>query len=147
VVAVARIPAFVAGQAIRIKRRHNEEQRLKAARGREKSSDKVFVCEHVCTSKRMLKKVGAFSKDPIPETIITVCGVSEPDACARTVCINQHRCPTGTMSASRGASSSPQPSCSDHAVLVLPCRTLPSIRKSQCCASGFNPYHGLGNLH
>uniref|UniRef100_A0A0E0CWD1 Uncharacterized protein n=1 Tax=Oryza meridionalis TaxID=40149 RepID=A0A0E0CWD1_9ORYZ len=52
----AAIPAVVAGQAFRVKRRRDEEQRLKAARGREKSSDEVFVCERVCTSKRMLKK-------------------------------------------------------------------------------------------
>ncbi|CAN6302022.1 unnamed protein product, partial [Urochloa humidicola] len=93
----AAIPALVAGQFIRVKRRRDEEQRLKAARGREKSSDEVFVCERVCTSKRMLKKVGAFSKDPIPETCVTVCGVSEldacADACARTVCVNQHQVP------------------------------------------------------
>ncbi|KAG8097128.1 hypothetical protein GUJ93_ZPchr0013g37236 [Zizania palustris] len=93
----AAIPAVVAGQAFRVKRRRDEEQRLKAARGREKSSDEVFVCERVCTSKRMLKKVGAFSKDPIPETCVTVCGVSEldacADACARTVCVNQHQVP------------------------------------------------------
>ncbi|KAJ8440995.1 hypothetical protein Cgig2_020024 [Carnegiea gigantea] len=77
------------GQAWRIKRRRDEEQRIKSARGREKSSDDIFVCERVCTSKRMLKKVGAFSKDPIPDTCVTVCGVSEldacSDACARTV--------------------------------------------------------------
>jgi hypothetical protein len=29
----------------------------------------------------MLKKVGAFSKDPILETCVTVCGSSELDAC------------------------------------------------------------------
>jgi hypothetical protein len=29
----------------------------------------------------MLKKVGAFSKDPILETCVTVCGSSEFDAC------------------------------------------------------------------
>ncbi|WVZ57490.1 hypothetical protein U9M48_007869 [Paspalum notatum var. saurae] len=68
----AAVPALVAGQFIRIKRRHDKEQRLKAARGREKSSDEVFVCERVCTSKRMLKKVRAFFKDPIPETCVTV---------------------------------------------------------------------------
>ncbi|XP_072983798.1 uncharacterized protein At5g64816 isoform X1 [Typha latifolia] len=93
----AAIPAILAGQAIRLKRRHAEEQRLKSARGREKNSDEIFVCERVCTSKRMLKKVGAFSKDPIPDTCVTVCGVSEldacADACARTVCVNQHQVP------------------------------------------------------
>ncbi|MCE3050578.1 hypothetical protein HAX54_047607 [Datura stramonium] len=93
----AAIPAIVAGQAFRIRRNHAEEQRIKSARGREKSTDDIFVCERVCTSKRMLKKVGAFSKDPIPDTCITVCGVSEldacSDACARTVCVNQHQVP------------------------------------------------------
>ncbi|XP_021862272.2 uncharacterized protein At5g64816-like [Spinacia oleracea] len=93
----AAIPAIFAGQAWRIKRRRDEEQRIKSARGREKSSDDIFVCERICMSKRMLKKVGAFSKDPIPDTCVTVCGVSEldacTDACARTVCVNQHHVP------------------------------------------------------
>ncbi|KAI9082793.1 hypothetical protein K1719_035250 [Acacia pycnantha] len=62
-----------------------------SVRGREKSSDDIFVCERVYTSKRMLKKVGSFSKDPIPNTCVTVCGVSELDACAHTVCVNQHQ--------------------------------------------------------
>jgi hypothetical protein len=30
----------------------------------------------------MLKKVGAFSKDPIPGTCVTIYGASELDACA-----------------------------------------------------------------
>ncbi|CAL9001213.1 unnamed protein product, partial [Prunus brigantina] len=94
---LAAIPAVVAGQAFRVKKRRAEEQRLKSARGREKNSDEIFVCERVCTSKRMLKKLGAFSKDPIPDTCVTVCGVSEldacADACARTVCVNQHQVP------------------------------------------------------
>ncbi|KAK2979983.1 hypothetical protein RJ640_006791 [Escallonia rubra] len=80
-----------------MKKRRAEEQRLKSARGREKSSDDIFVCERVCTSKRMLKKVGVFSKDLTPDTCATVCGVSEldacADACARTVCVNQHQVP------------------------------------------------------
>ncbi|RAL40008.1 unnamed protein product [Cuscuta campestris] len=93
----AAVPAVLAGQAFRMKKRRDEEQRLKRARGREKSSDEIFVCERVCTSKRMLKKVGTFSKDPTPDTCVTVCGVSEldacADACARTVCVNQHQVP------------------------------------------------------
>ncbi|KAJ8557342.1 hypothetical protein K7X08_002967 [Anisodus acutangulus] len=52
----AAIPAIIAGQAYRIRRNHAEEQRIKSARGREKSTDDIFVCERVCTSKRMLKK-------------------------------------------------------------------------------------------
>ncbi|KAM7529197.1 hypothetical protein LguiB_032607 [Lonicera macranthoides] len=92
----AAIPAMLTGQAFRIKRKRDEEQRIKSARGRENTDD-IFVCERVCTSKRMLKKVGSFSKDPIPVTCVTVCGVSEldacSDACARTVCVNQHQVP------------------------------------------------------
>ncbi|XP_010547633.1 PREDICTED: uncharacterized protein At5g64816-like [Tarenaya hassleriana] len=91
----AAVPAIIAGQAIRTKRRRAAEQRINSVRGREKSSDEIFVCERVCISKRMLKKVGAFSKDPIPDTCVTVCGVSEldacSDACARTVCVNHHQ--------------------------------------------------------
>lgn len=78
------IPAIVGGQAWRIRKRRAEEQRLKSVRGREKSSEEIFVCERVCTSKRMLKKVGSFSKDPTPDTCVTVCGVSQLDACADT---------------------------------------------------------------
>lgn len=93
----AAIPAVVAGKAFLVKKRRSEEQRIVGARGREKTSDDIFVCERVCTSKRMLKKVGAFSKDPIADTCVTVCGVSELDACfdacARTVCVNEHQVP------------------------------------------------------
>lgn len=93
----AAVPAVVGGQVMRVRNRCAKEQRPKAARGREKSSDEIFICERVCTSKRMLKKVGAFSKDPTPDTCVTVCGVSEldacADACARTVCVNQHQVP------------------------------------------------------
>ncbi|XVE95192.1 hypothetical protein REPUB_Repub02eG0075200 [Reevesia pubescens] len=100
----AAIPAVIAGQAIRMKKKRNEEQKkLKIERGGDdKSSDNdsatnIFVCERVCTSKRMLKKVGSVSKDPTTDTCVTVCGVSEvdacADACARTVCVNQHQVP------------------------------------------------------
>lgn len=93
----AAIPAVVAGQALRMKRRRAEEQSLTSSGGREKRSDDNFVCERVCTSKRMLKKVSALSKEPTPDTCVTVCGVSEidacTDACARTVCVNQHQVP------------------------------------------------------
>ncbi|KAK8566165.1 hypothetical protein V6N13_021237 [Hibiscus sabdariffa] len=83
------VPSCGRCAGIRMKRKHAKEQRIKSARGREKSSDEIFVCQRVCTSKRMLKKVGAFSKDPIPDSCVTVCGVSQLYACARTVCVNQ----------------------------------------------------------
>lgn len=91
----AAIPAVAVQQMVRATRRRTEEERIRG--GREKGSDDIFVCERVCTSKRMLNKVGAFSKDPHPNTCVTVCGVSEvdacADACARTVCSNQHHIP------------------------------------------------------
>ncbi|KAK8930489.1 hypothetical protein KSP39_PZI016293 [Platanthera zijinensis] len=37
-----------------------------------KSSNDIFVCDGNYTSKRMLKMVGAFSKDPAPDMFITV---------------------------------------------------------------------------
>eukprot|EP01018_Ginkgo_biloba_P020432 Gb_18377 [translate_table: standard] len=93
----AAIPALVVQQMVKVTRRRAEEERLKGGGGRDKNSNDIFVCERVCTSKRMLNKVGGFSKDPTPNTCVTVCGVSELDACAdacsRTVCVNQHHVP------------------------------------------------------
>ncbi|XP_050916628.1 uncharacterized protein At5g64816-like [Lathyrus oleraceus] len=71
---------------------------LASTRGRERSFDEFFVCEKVCTSNRMLKKVAYFSKDPIPDNCVTIYGVSDldacDDACAHTVCVNQHQVPS-----------------------------------------------------
>lgn len=88
------VPALVVRQAIKTTRGREEEQ----LRGRDnKGSTDQFVCERVCTSKRMLGRVGAFSKDPTPDTCVTVCGVSEVDACSeacsRSVCANAHHVP------------------------------------------------------
>ncbi|CAN6443302.1 Uncharacterized protein EJ110_NYTH08302 [Nymphaea thermarum] len=93
VVVGAAVPALAAAQAARMrKKKADEEQMIK-----KKSSDDIFVCERVCTSKRMLKKVGSFSKEPTPDTCVTVCGVSQidacADACARTVCVLPHHVP------------------------------------------------------
>jgi hypothetical protein len=91
----AAIPAVAVQQVVKATRRKSEEEPLKAEP--EKSPNDIFVCERVCTSKRMLNKVGDFSKDSTPNTCVTVCGVSEldacTDACARTVCVNQHHLP------------------------------------------------------
>ncbi|OMO57606.1 hypothetical protein COLO4_35234 [Corchorus olitorius] len=96
----AAIPALtlIAGQAIRMKRKRNEEQKPKIQRARDRvnnnntNNKNPFVCERVCTSKRMLKKVGSTT-----DTCVTVCGVSGvdacADACARAVCANQHQVP------------------------------------------------------
>lgn len=90
----AAVPALVVRQVVRNSRGREEEQ----LRGRDsKGANDAFVCERVCTSKRMLNRVGAFSKDPTPDTCVTVCGVSEvdacTDACAASVCANQHHLP------------------------------------------------------
>lgn len=92
----AAIPAVAVQQVVKATRRKSEEEPLKVG-GPEKNPNDIFVCERVCTSKRMLNKVGDFSKKPTPDTCVTVCGVSEldacTDACARTVCANQHHLP------------------------------------------------------
>ncbi|KAH7440002.1 hypothetical protein KP509_04G087200 [Ceratopteris richardii] len=94
----AAIPAVAVGGAWMGGKRRAEEERGRAA-GRDKGGDDIFVCQRVCTSKRMLNKVGAFSKDPItPPTCVTSCGVSDvdacADACARTLCANPHHIPS-----------------------------------------------------
>lgn len=53
----AAVPAVVGGQAWRMNNRRAEEQRLRSARGCDNSSDELCVCEGVCTSKTMLKKI------------------------------------------------------------------------------------------
>ncbi|WRX31233.1 hypothetical protein QQP08_023720 [Theobroma cacao] len=94
--------------------KRTEEQTLKMEKGGDKSSDNnintdIFVCERVCTSKRMLQKVGSVSKDPTTDSCVTVCGVSEVDACAdvcaRTVCVNQHQVPNWNDSCLRRCQS------------------------------------------
>jgi len=41
----------------------------------EDSTDPSFVCERVCTSNRLLRRMGGLAKDPTPGTCVTVCGV------------------------------------------------------------------------
>lgn len=93
-VAGAVVPAFLIRNVLSANRAKEEEKR----RGRDNSlTSEPFVCERVCTSKRMLNKLGPFSKDPTPNTCVTVCGVSEVDACTEacrmSVCVNQHHVP------------------------------------------------------
>ncbi|KAK9817079.1 hypothetical protein WJX72_009216 [[Myrmecia] bisecta] len=63
----------------------------------EDGTDPQFVCERVCTSDRLLRRMGGLSKDPTPNTCVTVCGASEEDACTeacqRAVCTNTHQVP------------------------------------------------------
>ncbi|KAL5558500.1 hypothetical protein UlMin_034711 [Ulmus minor] len=95
------IPVVVAGQSLRVKEKRADE-RLTRTRGRENklldaSINGEFVCERVCTSKRMIKKIGSSSTKPMVDACATVCGVSKldacVDACVRGVCVNQHRMP------------------------------------------------------
>lgn len=78
------------------RRKRGEKRRGREAKGGPKDPND-FVCERVCTSKRMLSRVGTFSKDPTPNTCVTVCGVSTLDACTeacrRSVCVNPHHVP------------------------------------------------------
>ncbi|KAL6782710.1 CGL138 [Auxenochlorella protothecoides x Auxenochlorella symbiontica] len=60
-------------------------------------SDPSFVCERVCTSDRLMRRLGGLAKDATPNTCVTVCGTSSQDACAsactRSVCTNLHQVP------------------------------------------------------
>lgn len=47
-----------------------------AVRRSEEGSDPTFVCERVCTSDRLLRRMGGLSVDPTPNTCVTVCGIS-----------------------------------------------------------------------
>ena len=94
------IPVVVAGQAMKVKGKRSDHERENAAGRGEKgglNDAGVFVCERVCTSKRMLNKLRASSKDPIMDACVTVCGASGLDACAqacsKVVCVNQPEVP------------------------------------------------------
>ncbi len=60
-------------------------------------ADPSFVCERVCASDRLLRRLGGLSKDPTPQSCVTVCGVSRIDSCTescqRVVCMNMHQVP------------------------------------------------------
>ncbi|KAJ7555928.1 hypothetical protein O6H91_05G109300 [Diphasiastrum complanatum] len=96
----AAIPAALVRQlVVKAQQKRGQQQQQRQAPGDRKASDGAdpFVCERVCTSKRMLKRVGAYSRDNEPDTCVTVCGASAVDACvdacSRTVCLIPHHVP------------------------------------------------------
>ena len=60
-------------------------------------ADPSFVCERVCASDRLLRRLGGLAKDPTPQSCVTICGVSRIDSCTescqRVVCMNMHQVP------------------------------------------------------
>ena len=67
-------------------------------RRREGEGDETsFACERVCASDRLIKRLGYLSKDPTPNSCVTVCGSSGIDACTeacqRCVCSLPHTVP------------------------------------------------------
>ncbi|KAG7671349.1 hypothetical protein Ndes2526B_g02152 [Nannochloris sp. 'desiccata'] len=56
-----------------------------------------FICERVCTSDRMMRRMGGLAKEATPNTCVTVCGVSALDACTeacqQAVCSSMHQVP------------------------------------------------------
>lgn len=60
-------------------------------------ADPSFVCERVCTSQRLMRRMGSLAKDATPNTCVTVCGTSSVDACTdacqRAVCTTMHQVP------------------------------------------------------
>ncbi|GMH43903.1 hypothetical protein BSKO_11837 [Bryopsis sp. KO-2023] len=73
------------------------KQHSRRSREQQGGSDPSFFCERVCTSDRLLRRMGGLSKDSSPGTCVTVCGVSAGDACSdacqRAVCANMHQVP------------------------------------------------------
>ncbi|KAK3270046.1 hypothetical protein CYMTET_21530 [Cymbomonas tetramitiformis] len=65
--------------------------------GGEEEDVTSFTCERVCTSNRLLKRLGSLAKEPVSNTCVTVCGTSGVDACneacQRAVCVNMHQVP------------------------------------------------------
>lgn len=49
-----------------------------------------FVCERVCVTEKLVKKLGGAAQDATPGNCVTVCGTTRSDACMdacqRTVC-------------------------------------------------------------
>eukprot|EP00204_Picochlorum_oklahomense_P003628 CAMPEP_0118804502 /NCGR_PEP_ID=MMETSP1161-20130426/23057_1 /TAXON_ID=249345 /ORGANISM="Picochlorum oklahomensis, Strain CCMP2329" /LENGTH=114 /DNA_ID=CAMNT_0006733259 /DNA_START=128 /DNA_END=469 /DNA_ORIENTATION=+ len=63
----------------------------------EGGTDPNFICERVCTSNRLMRRMGGLAKDITPHTCVTVCGVSALDACTeacqQAVCTSMHQVP------------------------------------------------------
>ncbi|KAG1670385.1 hypothetical protein FOA52_000145 [Chlamydomonas sp. UWO 241] len=68
------VPVLVAGGMIRGRGRKGVEEASVSEGG--DWDEPRFVCERVCTTDKLLKKVGSFAKDPTPNTCVTVCGTS-----------------------------------------------------------------------
>ncbi|GLJ33367.1 hypothetical protein SUGI_0671290 [Cryptomeria japonica] len=87
----AAIPAVAVQQVIKSSRKSAGQAKTPH------ENEKHFFCERVCTSQRMLNKVGGVSKDLPHNTCVTVCGASEldscTDACTRAVCANDYHLP------------------------------------------------------
>ncbi len=60
-------------------------------------TDPDFICERVCTTNRLMRRMGGLAKDITPNTCVTVCGVSALDSCAeacqQAVCTSMHQVP------------------------------------------------------
>ncbi|KAK9866692.1 hypothetical protein WJX84_004268 [Apatococcus fuscideae] len=92
------VPAVVASGLLgRNKGDKQTQQPQQQLAERQETSDPNFVCERVCTSDSLLRRMGGLSKDPTPNTCVTVCGTSTHDACVdacqRAVCANMHQVP------------------------------------------------------
>jgi len=89
------VPAVIVKGFLGGRTKGRKEEELRAMP--EEGTDPSFVCERVCTSDRLLRRMGGLSKDPTPNTCVTVCGVGAQDACTeacqQAVCTNMHQVP------------------------------------------------------
>lgn len=91
---VGAVPVVVAKGIMNARSRRSKEDSTDETFDPERSN---FVCERVCTSDKLLRRLGSLSKDPTRNTCVTVCGTSAVDACRdaclRTACVNLHQVP------------------------------------------------------
>eukprot|EP00878_Enallax_costatus_P004692 GHUV01004940.1.p2 GENE.GHUV01004940.1~~GHUV01004940.1.p2 ORF type:complete len:121 (+),score=18.21 GHUV01004940.1:104-466(+) len=90
--AAVAVPVVVTKGILSVRSKHKKDYS-----DTERDEDSPFVCERVCTSPRLLKKLGSLAKEPTRDTCVTVCGISAHDACAdacqRAVCSIPHQVP------------------------------------------------------
>ncbi|XRB01745.1 GTPase [Pycnococcus provasolii] len=72
-------------------------QTNRAASSDDPHSHSLFVCERVCASNKLIKRLGWISKDPSVGACMTVCADNEQEACteacAQVMCADSHEVP------------------------------------------------------
>ena len=91
------VPALAAREVM-VARSNRKARRAKQEEANtEATGGSSFVCERVCTSERLRKRMGDLAQEATPNNCVTVCGSSSSDACVeacqRSVCSQVHQVP------------------------------------------------------